>query len=71
VLSGLAVGILPESGLKREMRVLTPEDGFPHLPDCDVAVVHATGQLLPAAQALEEQIVSTLDNFEPHLATAI
>jgi DNA-binding transcriptional LysR family regulator len=70
VLAGLAVGILPESGLKPDMRVLTPEDGFPELPNCDVAVIHATGQLTPAAQALEELIVSTFDNFEPHLAAA-
>jgi len=70
VLAGLAVGILPESGLKPEMRVLTPEEGFPELPPCDVAVVHATGQLTPAARALEEQIVSALDNLAPHLAAA-
>lgn len=70
VLSGLAVGILPESGLKKDMRVLSPEDGFPEMPHCDVAVIHATGQLTPAAQALEEQIVATLENLEPSFAVA-
>ncbi len=72
VLAGLAVSILPESGLKPEMRVLTPEDGFPQMPHCDVAVLHATGQLTLGAQALEEQIVSTLNNFNPLMtATAM
>lgn len=71
VLAGLAVSIIPESGLKPNMRILRPEDGFPELPHCDVAVLHATGQLTPAAQALEEQIVTALDNSEPHLAAAM
>lgn len=64
VLSGLAVSIVPESGLKHGMRILTAEDGFPDLPLCDLAVVHATGQLTLAAKALEEQIVNTLNSEE-------
>ena len=71
VQAGLAVGILPESGLKPDMRVLTPEEGFPKLPPCDVAVIHATGQLTAAAKALEEQIIATLENLEPHLSASI
>jgi DNA-binding transcriptional LysR family regulator len=69
VLSGLAVGISPESGVKQNMRILGPEEGFPDLPQCDVTVVHATGQLTPAAQALEELIFSTYENRDPHAAS--
>ncbi|MES2906698.1 MAG: LysR substrate-binding domain-containing protein [Pseudomonadota bacterium] len=64
ILAGLAIGTSAESGLKPGMRVLTPQEGFPDLPGADIGVIHATGQLTPAAQALEEQIVSTLENAE-------
>src|ERR1700750_580673 len=35
-LSGLAVSVLAESGLRPGMRVLTAADGFPELPPCHV-----------------------------------
>ena len=39
VLAGLAVSVLPESGLRPGMRVLTPADGFPELPYCRIGLV--------------------------------
>ncbi len=68
--SGLAVGILPESCVKAGMRVLTLEDGFPDLPSCDVLLIHASGQLSPGAQALEQHIMTTLDNIAPRALAA-
>src|SRR5262249_56581429 len=39
VLSGLAVSVFPESGLRPGMRVLTPAEGFPELPACEVGLI--------------------------------
>ena len=39
VLSGLAVSVFPESGLRPGMRVLSPADGFPELPGCRVGLI--------------------------------
>ncbi len=39
VLAGLAVSVLPESGLRPGMRVLTSADGFPDLPSCRIGLV--------------------------------
>jgi DNA-binding transcriptional LysR family regulator len=63
VLAGLAVSVLPESGLRPGMRVLTPADGFPELPDCRVGLVRNPHEASPLADALAEHIVSSLDNL--------
>jgi DNA-binding transcriptional LysR family regulator len=63
VLAGLAVSILPESGLRPGMRVLAATDGFPDLPPCHIGLVrnaHASSEL---ADALAEHIVMSLDNL--------
>ena len=39
VLSGLAVSVFPESGLRPGMRVLSAADGFPELPSCRIGLV--------------------------------
>ena len=41
VLAGLAVSVLPESGLRPGMRVLSASDGFPDLPSCRVGLVRS------------------------------
>ncbi|HET7912416.1 MAG TPA: LysR substrate-binding domain-containing protein, partial [Pseudolabrys sp.] len=38
VLAGLAVSVLPESGLRPGMRVLSASDGFPDLPSCRIGL---------------------------------
>jgi DNA-binding transcriptional LysR family regulator len=63
VLSGLAVSVFPESGLRTGMRVLTPADGFPELSSCRVALVRNPHEQSPLAEALAEHIISSLDNL--------
>jgi len=42
VLSGLAVSVLPESALQPGMRILTAKEGFPDLPDAEIALIRST-----------------------------
>lgn len=63
VLAGLAVSVLPESGLRPGMRVLTAADGFPELPTCRVGLVRNAHDSSALADALAEHIVSSLDNL--------
>ena len=63
VLAGLAVSVLPESGLRPGMRVLSPADGFPDLPSCHVGLVRSSHEGSPLASALAEHIISSLDNL--------
>ena len=63
VLAGLAISVLPESGLRPGMRVLTPADGFPELPFCRIGLVRNPHETSALADALAEHIVSSLDNL--------
>jgi len=63
VLSGLAVSVFPESGLRTGMRVLSPPDGFAALPSCRVGLVRNPHERSPLAEALAEHIISSLDNL--------
>jgi DNA-binding transcriptional LysR family regulator len=63
VLSGLAVSVFPESGLRTGMRVLSATDGFPELPSCRVGLIRNPHERSPLAEALAEHIVSSLDNL--------
>ncbi|MFN3655737.1 MAG: LysR substrate-binding domain-containing protein [Pseudolabrys sp.] len=63
VLSGLAVSVLAESGLRPGMRVLTAAEGFPELPPCHVGLVRNAHEHSALADALAEHIVSSLDNL--------
>jgi DNA-binding transcriptional LysR family regulator len=63
VLAGLAVSVLPESGLRPGMRVLTAADGFPELPSCRIGLVRNAHESSALADALAEHIVSSLDNL--------
>lgn len=63
VLSGLAVSVLPESGLRPGMRVLTAAEGFPELPSCRIGLVRNAHERAQLADALAEHIVSSLDNL--------
>ena len=63
VLAGLAVSVLPESGLRPGMRVLSAGDGFPELPSCRIGLVRNAHESSALADALAEHIVSSLDNL--------
>jgi DNA-binding transcriptional LysR family regulator len=63
VLAGLAVSVLPESGLRPGMRVLSASDGFPELPGCRIGLVRNSHESSALADALAEHIVSSLDNL--------
>jgi DNA-binding transcriptional LysR family regulator len=63
VLSGLAVSVLAESGLRPGMRVLTAAEGFPELPACHVGLVRNAHETSALADALAEHIISSLDNL--------
>jgi DNA-binding transcriptional LysR family regulator len=70
VLAGLAVSVLPESGLRPGMRVLSSNDGFPELPSCRIGLVRNAHETSALADALAEHIVSSLDNLSDAKAAA-
>lgn len=70
VLAGLAVSVLPESGLRPGMRVLSPADGFPELPHCRIGLVRNPHETSALADALAEHIISSLDNMSEAVAQA-
>jgi DNA-binding transcriptional LysR family regulator len=63
VLAGLAVSVLPESGLRPGMRVLNAAEGFPELPSCRIGLVRTAHESSALADALAGHIVSSLDNL--------
>ncbi len=63
VLAGLAVSVLPESGLRPGMRVLTAAEGFPELSSCRIGLVRNSHETSALADALAEHIISSLDNL--------
>jgi DNA-binding transcriptional LysR family regulator len=63
VLAGLAVSVMPESGLRPGMRVLTPADGYPELSHCRIGLVRNPHESSALADALAEHIISSLDNL--------
>ena len=69
VLAGLAVSVLPTSGLRPGMRVLTPAEGFPELPPCRIGLLRNLHPS-PLAEALAGHIVSSLDNLSQGLSAA-
>jgi DNA-binding transcriptional LysR family regulator len=70
VLAGLAVSVLPESGLRPGMRVLAAADGFPELPSCHIGLVRNAHEGSTLADALAEHIVLSLDNLSEHVQAA-
>jgi DNA-binding transcriptional LysR family regulator len=70
VLAGLAVSVLPESGLRPGMRVLASADGFPDLPSCRIGLVRNAHESSALADALAEHIISSLDNLSETVQAA-
>ncbi|MCB4771403.1 LysR family transcriptional regulator [Ancylobacter sp. Lp-2] len=63
VLAGLAISVLPESGLRPGMRVLGPGEGFPALAPCRIGLVRNRHEHSALADALADHIVQGLDNI--------
>lgn len=47
------------------MRRLGPEDGFPELPICDIALLRAEGSNSSSVDALANHVVENLANLDP------
>lgn len=65
VLSGLAVGVLPECALRPGMRVLGERDGYPRLTDNEIGIVRARNADGPIINALIDHIRASLANLPP------
>ena len=63
VLSGLAVSVFPESGLRPGMRVLGQAESFPALPAFDIGLLRNRHEASELADALATHIVQGLDNL--------
>ncbi|MBI5112994.1 LysR substrate-binding domain-containing protein [Rhodoplanes serenus] len=70
VLAGLAVSVLPTSGLRPGMRVLTPAEGFPELAPCRIGLLRNPHERSALADALAGHIISSLDNLSAGAAAA-
>jgi DNA-binding transcriptional LysR family regulator len=63
VLSGLAVSVFPESGLRPGMRVLGQAENFPPLPAFDIGLLRNRHETSALSDALANHIVQGLDNL--------
>ena len=70
VLAGLAVSVLPESGVRPGMRILSPADGFPELPPCQIGLIRSPHETSSLAEALADHVVSSLDNLSEQARAA-
>jgi len=60
VLSGLAVSVLPESAVQPGMRILGEKDGFPKLPDGEIALIRSTDPVGKTIEAMANHIRESL-----------
>ncbi len=60
VLSGLAVSVLPESAIQPGMRILTDRDGFPELPEGEIALIRTTKPASKTIDAMAQHIRESL-----------
>ena len=63
VMAGLAVSVLPECALRPGMRVLDETDGFPRLPDAEIALMRGRHSQSPAVTALMQHIRECVQNL--------
>lgn len=70
ILSGLAVGVLPESAIRSGMRVLGPSDGFSPLPVVKIGLLRGRAADGTITDALATQIIQSLDNLSQPRARA-
>jgi DNA-binding transcriptional LysR family regulator len=72
VLSGLAVGVVPQICVRPAMRVLTEDDGFPSLGEFKIGLVRSPGKSSSSVEALASHIKESLGNLiqQPLMAAA-
>jgi len=63
VLSGLAVGILPESALHPDMEILGEPEGLPRLPDAQIAMLRGSHAYGGIYDALANHILTSMGNL--------
>ncbi len=63
VVAGLAIGVLPESALNSDLRVLGSREGMPPLPTSDIALIRGHTARESIHDALAEHIIGSLDNL--------
>lgn len=65
VSSGLALSVFPESAIRPNMRLLGPSEGFPELPDCEIALLRAPNASSSSIDALAEHVIASLSDLNP------
>lgn len=65
VSSGLALSVFPESAIRPNMRLLGPSEGFPELPDCEIALLRAPNANSSSIDALAEHVIASLSDLNP------
>ena len=60
VLSGLAVGVVPQICFRPAMRMLTEEEGFPPLGEFNIGLVRSPGKSSSAVEALASHVKESL-----------
>lgn len=63
VLSGLAVGVVPQICVRPTMRMLTEEEGFPPLGEFNIGLVRSPGKSSSAVEALASHVKESLGNL--------
>jgi len=63
VLSGLAVGVVPQICFRPAMRMLTEEEGFPPLGEFNIGLVRSPGKSSSAVEALASHVKESLGNL--------
>lgn len=70
VMSGLAVGVVPQICLRPGMRMLSEDEGFPNLGEFDIGLVRAPAKSTDATDALAAHIKDSLGNLVRPLMAA-
>jgi DNA-binding transcriptional LysR family regulator len=70
VLTGLAVGVVPQLCVRPGMRLLTEDEGFPPLGEFDIGMVRAAAKSSSAVEALASHIKESLGNLVRPLMAA-
>lgn len=65
VSSGLALSVFPESAIRPNMRLLGLSEGFPELPDCEIALLRAPNANSSSIDALAEHVIASLSDLNP------
>jgi DNA-binding transcriptional LysR family regulator len=63
VLSGLAVGVIPQICFRSTMRILAEEEGFPSLGEFNIGLVRSPGKSSSSIEALASHIKESLGNL--------